>query len=348
MKRLIPTLLFLVLFLLPAAGLRAETRTADSPDFIRPPYLRTGDTVGLVSPAGKLHKKIDTARIRERIEAWGLHVRFGAFCANREEPYFAGTDRQRADDLQRMIDDPSVKAVIACRGGYGSVRLLPLVDLAGLRENPKWIVGFSDITTLHLVLRRMGIESIHGPMPSGFRIDEKEREPDERDISAESLRQALFGEIRRIEAEPHPLNCPGTARGRLAGGNLTVLCAANGTPEALDAATPTILFIEEIGEFAYRIDRMMQSLERNGTLRKVRAVLVGHLSKTIGCDKFGVPDAEAVIAPYVRDLGIPVIFGVAAGHEDPNLALYMGREVEVRVDGTGACIDFCPAAQSEE
>ena len=215
MKRLITTLLLLLL----AAGLRAETRTADSPDFIRPPYLRTGDTVGLVSPAGKLHKKIDTARIRERIEAWGLHVRFGAFCANREEPYFAGTDRQRADDLQRMIDDPSVKAVIACRGGYGSVRLLPLVDLAGLRENPKWIVGFSDITTLHLVLRRMGIESIHGPMPSGFRIDEKEREPDERDISAESLRQALFGEIRSIEAEPHPLNCPGTARGRLAGGN---------------------------------------------------------------------------------------------------------------------------------
>lgn len=328
MKRLIP----LLLYLLP---LGAAAQDPDSGRFIRPPYLHRGDTVGIVSPAGKLPKKIDTARIRERFEAWGLHPKFGRFWSCREHPYFAATDQQRAEDLQHMIDDPSVKAILAGRGGYGSVRLLPLVDFSPLRENPKWIAGFSDVTTLHLVLRRLGIESIHGPMPSGFRFDD-----DGEDDSAESLRKALFGETLRIEIDPHPLNRTGTARGRLAGGNLTVICAANGTPEALETETPTVLLIEEIGEFAYRIDRMMQSLERCGVLRNVRAVLVGHFSKTIGCDKFGVPDAETIIARYLRDLKIPVVFGFPAGHEEPNLALYMGREVSVRVDKTGASIDF--------
>ena len=130
--------------------------------------------MGIVSPAGKLPLNTDTAKIRERFASWGLHVKFGVHCADREQPYFAGTDEERAADLQAMIDDPSVKAVIACRGGYGSVRLLPLADLARLREEPKWVVGFSDITMLHLALRKLRIESIHGPMPSGFRFDGEE------------------------------------------------------------------------------------------------------------------------------------------------------------------------------
>ena len=328
-----------VLLLLLTALFRAEARETDSTGFIRPRYLQPGDTVGLVSPAGKLPRKIDTAKIRKRIEGWDLHVRFGTFAAQREVPYFAANDAERADDLQRMIDDPSIRAIIACRGGYGSVRLLPLTDLSPLREDPKWIVGFSDITTLHLVLRRMGIESIHGPMPSGFRFDTATEEED----SSESLRKALFGETLRIEVGPHPLNCPGEARGRLAGGNLTVICAANGTPEALQTDSPTVLFIEEIGEFAYRIDRMMQSLARCGVLRNVQAVIVGHFTKTIGCDKFGVADAEAIVDPYLRPLGIPVVYGFPAGHDEPNWAIYLGREVTVRVDNAGATIDFYPA-----
>lgn len=324
-----------------ATGVTAAMATpADSlasQDFIRPRWLREGDTVALVSPAGKLPKKIDTARIRERIEGWGLHVRFGRYCACREEPYFAARDSLRAADLQRMIDDPSIRAIIACRGGYGSVRLLPMVDLEPLRRDPKWIVGFSDITTLHLVLRRMGIESIHGPMPTGFRFEEDEED------SSESLREALFGQISRIDVAPHPLNCPGEARGRLAGGNLTVICAANGTPEALRCDGPTVLFIEEIGEFAYRIDRMMQSLERCGVLRQLRAVVVGHFTKTIGCEKFGVESAESILDAYLRPLGIPVVYGFPAGHDEPNRALYLGREVTVRVDEAGASLDFSPA-----
>ena len=332
---------YTLLFLMLAAALHAvagTSGTADSLDFIRPRYLQPGDTVGIVSPAGKLPKKIDTAKIRERIEGWGLHVRFGSCCAHRGEPYFAAPDSLRAVDLQQMIDDRSIRAVIACRGGYGSVRLLPMVDLEPLRRDPKWIIGFSDITTLHLVLRRMGIESIHGPMPAGFLFGEEAKED-----SSESLRRALFGETLRIETAPHPLNCPGEARGRLAGGNLTVICAANGTPEALQTDEPTVLFIEEIGEFAYRIDRMMQSLERCGILRNVQAVIVGHFTKTLGCEKFGVEDAESILDPYLRPLEIPVVYGFPAGHDEPNEALYLGRTVSVRVDASGASIDFSPA-----
>lgn len=329
MKHLFPILLLL-------APLFAGAQESDSTGFLRPPYLHRGDTVGIVSPAGKLPLKTDTAKIRQRFESWGLHVKFGAHCADREQPYFAGTDEERAADLQAMIDDESVKAVIACRGGYGSVRLLPLVDLARLRERPKWVVGFSDITMLHLALRKLRIESIHGPMPAGFDFDGKE------DPSAESLRQALFGETVCIEVEPHPLNQPGTASGHLSGGNLTVIRSADGTPEELTAEEPTVLLIEEVGEFVYRIDRLMQSLTRSGRLGSLKAILVGHFSDMMGMKKFGVADAYAIISSYTRPLGIPVVFGFPAGHAEPNLAVYLGRRVTVSVDDEGARVEFVP------
>ncbi|WP_302374679.1 S66 peptidase family protein [Alistipes timonensis] len=329
MKHLFPILLLL-------APLFAGAQESDSTGFLRPPYLHRGDTVGIVSPAGKLPLKTDTAKIRQRFESWGLHVKFGAHCADREQPYFAGTDEERAADLQAMINDESVKAVIACRGGYGSVRLLPLVDLARLRERPKWMVGFSDITMLHLALRKLRIESIHGPMPAGFDFDGKE------DPSAESLRQALFGETVCIEVEPHPLNQPGTASGCLSGGNLTVIRSADGTPEELTAEEPTVLLIEEVGEFVYRIDRLMQSLTRSGRLGSLKAILVGHFSDMVGMKKFGVADAYAIISSYTRPLGIPVVFGFPAGHAEPNLAVYLGRRVTVSVDDEGARVEFVP------
>lgn len=387
--RLHPTRLRL--FLLPvllSALLPAAAQPTDSTNFIRPPWLREGDTVAIVAPAGKLSERADTARIRQRFGEWGLQVRFGT-CQNPDKKaYFAAPDSVRAEELQRAIDDPSVKAVIACRGGYGSVRLLPRLRLEALRRYPKWIVGFSDITTLHLALRRLGIESIHGPMPGGFRFEEegktgvaRKAEPartassdrsrgtaepkagrsescrtterpargqvvggphaaEPEGDSSESLREALFGEVHSIAAEPHPLNSPGEAHGRLAGGNLTVICAANGTPEALQADTPTILLIEEIGESAYRIDRMMQSLARCGVLERLRGVVVGHFTRTAGCERFGVEEPEALLDAYLRPLGIPVAYGFPVGHEEPNQALYLGREVRLEVGAEGARLDF--------
>ena len=286
-----------------------SAQKSDAP-FVRPPYLRPGDTIGIVTPARKLKEKADTAKVRERFEEWGLKVKFGAHYADREQPYFAGTDARRAADLQAMIDDPGVKAVVSYQGGYGSVRLLPLLDLTPLREQPKWIVGFG--------------------------ADEKP----EAIVSDESLRSALFGRWTRIDAAAHPLNVSGTARGRLAGGNLSLLCSAIGTPEQPDFDTPTVLFIEEIGEQMYRLDRMMQQLERSGILAKCKAVLVGHFTDMLGQKHFGVWDPCDIIAAYVRPLGIPVVFGIPAGHEDPNVALYMGREVAVTVNDAGASVEF--------
>lgn len=319
------------------AGTLDCDHTADTLPFLRPRYLQAGDTIAVVSPAGRMARRCDTAKIRQRLESWGLHVKFGEHYADRTRPYFAGSDAERAADLQRAIDDPSVRAILAFRGGYGSVRLLPLLDLTPLREDPKWIAGFSDITTLHLALRRLGIESIHGQMPAAFRFDDDAKEEA---ASSEALRRALFGELERIDLPPHPCNIPGEASGRLAGGNLAVICAAAGTPEELRTDTPTVLFIEEVGEFLFRIDRMMQSLERSGRLRTLRAVVVGHFTDIMGCERFGAEDPCEVLDAYLRPLGIPVIYGFPAGHEDPNLSLYLGREVTVSVGTEGAALLF--------
>ncbi len=300
---------------------------------IRPPYLQLGDTVGLVAPAGRLAARTDTALIRERFASWGLHVKYGPHCCDDSEVYFSAPDAQRAADLQAMLDDPSVKAVIACRGGYGSVRLLPWLHLEGLRRHPKWVVGFSDITTLHLSLSHVGIESIHGTMPGSFLFLEE-------DVSAESLRQALFGLLRRIDVPVHPLNRPGRGVGRLAGGNLTVLCAACGTPEEPDFEEPTVLFLEEVGEHAYRVDRMLQQLLRSGVLYNVQAVVVGDFTRMSGAEQFGVDDVCEVVAANLRMLGIPLLFGLPAGHDKVNKALYLGREVSVSVDEEGGHILF--------
>lgn len=306
--------------------------------FLRPPYLQQGDTVGIVATSRKLDLKADTAKVRARFAEWGLHVKFGAHVADREQPYFAGTDTQRAADLQAMIDDPQVKAVIGYQGGYGAVRLLPLIDLARLRERPKWLVGFSDVTMLHLALHRLGVESLHAAMPGQFRFGDKEKP--ENAESAESLRSALFGQTARIDLEPHPFNRTGTAQGRLAGGNLSILCAAIGTPEELRFEGPTVLFIEEVGEFMYRLDRMMQQLARSGALASCQAILVGQFTNMQGQKRYGVEDPYEIIDAYTRDLGIPILFGLDAGHEDPNQALYLGREVKVRVGDAGASIEF--------
>lgn len=309
------------------------TASADTLEFVRPPYLRIGDTVGLVTPAAKLAAKTDTALLRGRFASWGLHVKFAPHCCDQSDGYFAAPDSVRAADLQAMIEDPTVKAVIACRGGYGSVRLLPWLRLEGLRGNPKWVVGFSDITTLHLSLSHLGIESIHGTMPGSFLFREE-------DVSAESLRRALFGLTRRIDVPAHPLNCPGQGRGRLTGGNLTVLCAACGTPEGLDFEEPTVLFIEEVGEHVYRVDRMLQQLLRSGVLYNVQAVVVGDFTRMSGAEQFGVDDVCEVVAANLRMLGIPLLFGLPAGHDKVNEALYLGREVSVSVDEEGGHILF--------
>jgi len=321
-----------ILYILFALFMVSPARAADPSDFIRPPYLRIGDTVGLVAPAGRLSSSVDTVRIRELFASWGLHVKFSPHSCNTSKPYFSASDADRAADLQQMIDDPSVKAVIACRGGYGSVRLLPLLRLEELRWSPKWVVGFSDITTLHLSLAQLGVESIHGPMPGSAAFWDDEP-------SIESLRRALFGLTARIDVPRHRLNIQGRGSGRLIGGNLTVLCAACGTSEDIYSEEPTVLFIEEVNEHVYRVDRMLQQLLRSGALSNVQAVIVGGFTRMSGAEQFGA-DSYRVIAMSLRPLGIPVIFDFPAGHGKVNKAIYLGRNVKVTVGKRGASVEF--------
>ncbi len=301
--------------------------------FLRPPFLHVGDTVSVVAISSKLSKKADTSFIRT-IASWGLTVKLGEHLFSQEEGWFAGSDRERATDLQRAIDDSSVRAVIFYKGGYGAVRTLDYLDLERLRSHPKWLVGFSDVTVLHQALRKVGVESIHGTMPVLFKTDTLEI-----DTSTLSLRDALFGKISSYRTPRHVYNRLGRAEGRLVGGNLSLIYALNGTDLDDDLEEPSVLFIEDVGENIYHIDRMMQNLKRSGKLARAKAIVVGYFSKMKGEKEWGA-DVESLINTYTAPLGIPVIFGFPAGHANPNMSLYMGRQVSVVVTDEDATLEF--------
>lgn len=304
--------------------------------FVRPAYLREGDSVGLAT----LSSKIDSSRMDhyraavDTIRAWGLCVREGAHLYDRSGGWFAAPDSVRALELQRMLENPDLRAILFFRGGYGAVRTLDLLDFSVLRRHPKWLVGFSDLTAVHSALRVAGVESIHGTMPANFLT-----RPGQCDTSALWLREALFGHVAGYACGPHPFHRIGTARGRLAGGNLSVLSSLNGTPEDIDFSEPTILLIEDVGESIHHIDRMLQTLKRTGKLGRIAGLIVGGFSRIRGEEQWGA-SVYALLYDYACGLDIPVLFGFPAGHERLNAALYMGREVLLTVTEDGGTLRF--------
>ena len=285
-----------------------------------PSFLQRGATVGICAPA----RRVSEAEIRpavETFESWGLRVRLGENLFGAQHQ-FSGADEQRAADLQELIGDDSVSAIIAARGGYGCARLLPLLDLSPLKKNPKWLVGYSDFTVFHLALYRLGVQSLHAAMPISF--DDVE--------GVKSLRAALFGESLSTTFPAHELNVRGTARGTLIGGNLSIIYSLQGTPYAL-LPDNAILFIEDLDEYLYHVDRMMVNLALCGQLSKIKGLLVGSMS---GMKDNSVPfgkNAQEIIREHAEKLGIPVAFSFPAGHEKPNVALRFGAAVELRVEG---------------
>lgn len=312
----------------------AGVQTADSVFVIRPPFVQEGDTVAVVAISSQLPDEPDTSFIG-LFESWGLHVKLGEHLYCRDSIWFAGTDRQRAGDLQRMLDDRTVKAVIFYKGGYGAIRTLDYLNLGVLREHPKWLVGYSDITTMHYALRKIGVESIHGPMPTDLACDTV------RCASSllSSVRDALWGRVTAYHTPPHPLNSMGTARGRLTGGNLSLIYALNGTDIDNTFDEPSVLLIEDVAENIYHIDRMLQTLKRSGKLERLKAIVVGHFTAIRWEEQWGA-SVENLIHTYTSELGIPVIFGFPSGHEAPNHSLYMGREVSVTVTEEGGVLEF--------
>jgi muramoyltetrapeptide carboxypeptidase len=296
-----------------------------------PPVLKEGDKIMLVAPAGKIIKE-SLEKAHEIFTLWGLKVVVGEN-AGEEFFRFAGTDEQRLSDMQKAIDDPSVKAVICIRGGYGAVRLIQRLDFARFKVTPKWIVGFSDVTVFHAYLNHvLNCESLHAIMPASF------GRPDT-STAMETLRKALFGKKLDYGIPPHELNRLGYAKSELTGGNLSILYSLLGTP--FDPETRNkILFIEETGEYLYHFDRMMQSMKMAGKLEGLEGLIVGKINKMRDTRADFGQEAYEIIHDVVRDYDYPVLFGFPAGHTGDNRALIMGRQVSLQADNNNVTVRF--------
>lgn len=296
-----------------------------------PVYLKKGDKIAITCPAKSLREPMTQAIAL--LQSWGLEVALGE-TVNAKYHQFAGTDALRTKDMQGFIDDPSIKAIIAARGGYGCLRIVDDIDWTPLVLNPKWIVGFSDITVFHLQLQTMALQSIHGQMPST--ISESSFE------GLESLRRALFGESLYYQIAANPFNKQGNATGEIIGGNLTLLLNSIASASDIDYADK-ILFIEEVGEYAYAVDRMLRALDRAGKFKHLKGMVLGGFTN-IKQDEpaFGF-STEEILSEIVSKYSFPVCFGFPAGHLADNRALILGRQAELTVSDYGCSLRFAGA-----
>ncbi|MBO0929484.1 S66 peptidase family protein [Fibrella aquatilis] len=300
---------------------------------IFPPSLRPGDTVAIIAPASPfayadLRPALDIMRNQWQLNIWEgktLQLSTGAF---------AGSDAERADDLQEAINNPAIKAIFAARGGYGAYRLVEQVNFKPLLKQPKWLVGFSDITVLLSHCQRMGLGTLHAIMPRGFRLPHTEQD-------IETLRQWLFGEkVAPYTAPVHELNRTGRASGQLAGGNLSLLMHILDTPSEVDWAGK-LVFIEDIDETLFSLDRMLIQLRRSGKLANLAGLLVGHFSDMR--DNTTTPlgkTPEQLVADAVADYTYPVAFNVPIGHVSPNLAMPVGMVASLSATKNGMMLSF--------
>lgn len=287
----------------------------------QPPYLKKGDKIALVCPAKKLPKPIDNAIAL--LESWGLEVIIGeSLYASHHQ--FAGSDKLRKKDIQHFLDDPDIKAIISGRGGYGTIRIIDDLDFAKFNQQPKWFVGFSDITVLlsHLVAQ-CNVQCIHGQMPYTF--DEST------DAALISLRKSLFGEKQEYEYESVFKNRPGMANGTLIGGNLSLLTMVQGSVSEMNY-DGKILFLEDVGEQEYGIDRMLRMLKRAGKLDHLKGLIIGAFNE-IEEEKISFGQtADEVIWEIVKDYDFPVCFNFPTGHIENNLSMVLGADVALNVE----------------
>lgn len=297
---------------------------------ITPKSLQKGDTVAIVSTARKISKEELTPALN-LLENWGLKIVLGK-TIDAEKNQFAGNDELRAQDFQQMMDDPNIKAIWCARGGYGTIRIIDKLDFSAFKKNPKWIIGYSDITVLHSHIHNFEIETLHAQMC--LEIEKKTLE------TAESIRKVLFGEDYSIEIErTDSFASLGIFEGELIGGNLSVLYSLIGSSSEMNPHGK-ILFIEDLDEMLYHIDRMMINLKRSGYLKNLKALIVGGMNdmrdNTIPFGK----TAEEIILDAVKEYNYPVIFNFPAGHIGDNQTLIFGRKINIDIQGQQIKIQF--------
>lgn len=297
---------------------------------IIPQNLKSGDTIGIVATARWISLEALEPALNV-IRAWGFKVKCGKYL-HKQAFQLAGSDQERAEDLQSMLDDDSVKAIIMARGGYGTVRIIDQLDFTGFMNHPKWICGYSDISVLHNFLNKRSIATLHSTMPISF----LENPPE----VLESLRLALMGTTPSIKFEPDwILNAPSDSfkiDGRLVGGNLSVLCSLLGSELSMNS-NDEILFLEDIDEHLYHIDRMLMALKRSGSFVGLKAILVGGMTgMKDNTTKFGFSvdnpwgkSVKVMFSEITGSLNIPVIAGVPAGHQADNRTLRLGAKIEI-------------------
>ena len=300
----------------------------------QPPYLKAGDTVAIVAPSGILKNRIgEVQQAQALLKSWGLHSVVGKHVFSKAN-HFAGTDDERCEDLQNALDDPKISAIWCARGGYGTVRILDKLDYSKFKQNPKWLIGYSDITALHNQIHNEGVESLHAIMCVSLPTDETEIE-----ASISTFKNTLFGKALSYTLKGSTYSKTGTASGQLVGGNLTMLHTMLGSNTSIDVSGK-ILFIEEIGEYKYHIDRMLQSLKRAGYFDNCKGVIVGDITKLRkNTTLWGTP-IEQLIIDALADYDFPIAFNMPAGHEDDNRALILGRTIQLTVSKNESSVIF--------
>lgn len=294
-----------------------------------PPYLQKGDTVAIVATARKVAGESVEPAVA-LLKSWGLNVVLGK-TIGKEENQLAGPDWQRATDFQQMMDRPGIKAIWCAKGGYGTVRMIDRLDFTKFKQNPKWIIGFSDATVLHSHINNFDIATIHGIVA----ISAAKASPE----AIDSFKKALFGDDITYTIPAHEYNKTGKVTAELVGGNLSVLYSIIGSASEADYKGK-IIFIEDLDEYLYHIDRMMMNLKRNDYFKDVKGIIIGGMTKMRDNDVPWGHDALQIIQDITKDLKIPICFNFPAGHIQDNRALIMGGKVTLDVTAEGTKISF--------
>ena len=289
-----------------------------------PPYLKPGDTIGLVAPAGFMPFEKMQVCI-EALQNWGYNLSFGTTTHSESQNYFSGTDEERLADLQQMLDDKNIKAIFCARGGYGLSRIIDKISFKKFRKHPKWIIGFSDVTILHThIFSNYKIATLHAPMAAAFN-EEGFNQP-----YLQSLKTALDGTLASYETASHKLNKEGKAKGVLIGGNLCLLAHLIGTASDINTKNK-ILFLEDIGEYLYNIDRLLIQLKRSGKFKKLVGLIIGGFTDSKDTERpFGLSPYE-IIYEQVKEYNFPVCFDFPVSHGKENYALKIGGKYTLEV-----------------